>query len=1515
MSMSSRLFVRNLQSDVSLDDLIIYFQSSRSGGGDVQVDKCEMNGDFAVVVFEQEEDLKNVLQRDHEIKGCKIEISNRPFKELSKKRSKKPSLSSKPTVDQNKAYLGESRSVIVSCINPDTTSETLSLFFENNRRTGGGDIEKLTRVGPELAHVTFVKAEVAAEVLKREKLELEGYVLQLKEKPPKLYLPFDKKKLYVENIDPKTTEDSLSNYMELRAKVEVRDLQWGVNHNALVTFDEELDLDKVLREKKKPLEGAQLKISHPPVCNTLLITGLTHNTTKQAIEMYFESEKNGGGKIYGEVIHQKERGEAIVSFCDPDVVKSLSCKDHNLNGAVLNVHEHYHFMNEIKELRGKKITLDKFVIFHINQKCRGEFCHYFGAEMLKKVNENPESLMLPGKVADDMMSYFDQFVHLVIPFSQKLLETSSENLYKLCSLPQKQDEITALVDKTMLRVVANKEKREHARQMFQNAISKMEKRFHAGATKLTISGNKLKLFQLHGIDQVIKNECQVDVNVVPMKNTITIKGGESQTQQAKSKILGLSSQVTEDVVEIKEGRKRFLESGNLCAMNYRMRDAKLKGIILLSEELKKCQIRVLVFNSTSLKDINAFLNENLFERQLCVHGESSGLLQSSLWQDFKRKAIGSNTAFLHFIENGYNKVFLVGEKKKVQESYLACQDFLMKNTIMSKNIPVSEGLSRFLKVYSDKEIQNIMQEFPNATGKIEINDKTLDISGTRCVLDKATKTIESILSKVSSDKIQLLRPRVQEYFNAQEGGGLLTKMERQYNCVIHISEDDDNASNDSSNESRASSSKGKSKFLGHYETQEKISLRLFQGDITKHGCEVIVNAANKDLKLIGGVAKCILKAGGKEIQDECDAYVRATGQLSDGECYVGRAGNLHQCKRIIHAVAPRWDKSSQNKKLRKKVRETLHVTFMKAFDLAKEYRTVAIPALGSGIFGIPKDVCADVMIQAAEEFSKSAHHDCKLKEIHFVNNDTESCKALQITLDAKFGKSLTTTPVSRVGCSPKEKNVAQDHLEIEKVQQQRPESIVADDVHHKVKSADHILTKGSMKISVVIGDLSKYQADVLVNTTSESLQLNANPCSQSLSSAAGPELQKSCNKYGSLKLNDMAITQGGNLHCDNVYHVVCVKWNDGEGEKVLRSIIKKCLSTCHSTGKLSIAFPAIGTGILGFPPDATAKIFFEETKSFERKVSTCNIKEVVFVIFHKDLKTIEAFQNELKQQEEWNESSESEVGEASGFQQRSSKNFNSSEDDKSNVGCIEVCDNKKVEIVKGDITKETTDVIAFVTNPRLKMDAGVGKTLSKAGGKDIQLACEQKVKSGPISTSTTILTTSGQLNVKFVAHMVVSNTPSLNEIGDCLNNCLALITKKKLESISFPAVGTGSLKCDAEEAALTILNTIVRFLQSSPGLPNKVRIVIREDKLVKVFQEAVKNIKLDDDDESDGFVIVRKKPSSKFRKFESSTSRLDGKFESPHISKTMFLFIYAQDMSSLMSVKGSISKAIKSLRQ
>lgn len=74
---------------------------------------------------------------------------------------------------------------------------------------------------------------------------------------------------------------------------------------------------KKISERNKPLEGAILKFSFPPVCNSVLVTGLNRNTTKDGIEMYFESEKYGGGKIYGDIIYQQDKGKAVISFCHP----------------------------------------------------------------------------------------------------------------------------------------------------------------------------------------------------------------------------------------------------------------------------------------------------------------------------------------------------------------------------------------------------------------------------------------------------------------------------------------------------------------------------------------------------------------------------------------------------------------------------------------------------------------------------------------------------------------------------------------------------------------------------------------------------------------------------------------------------------------------------------------------------------------------------------------------------------------------------------------------------------------------------------------------------------------------------------------------------------------------------------------------------------------------------------------------------------------------------------------------
>ncbi|XP_028392682.1 uncharacterized protein LOC114517225 [Dendronephthya gigantea] len=150
-------------------------------------------------------DLDNVLQRVHEINGYTIKISaeDSPIKPVPKRRTKKTqdamhkddTKDFQSQQDVEMAHLGKVRTVIVNGLWKETSNEALTMFFESGRRSGGGKIEKLERNEPDVAHITFVSHEVAAQVLKQNKLELDGYLLQLKEKEPELILPLDRNKL------------------------------------------------------------------------------------------------------------------------------------------------------------------------------------------------------------------------------------------------------------------------------------------------------------------------------------------------------------------------------------------------------------------------------------------------------------------------------------------------------------------------------------------------------------------------------------------------------------------------------------------------------------------------------------------------------------------------------------------------------------------------------------------------------------------------------------------------------------------------------------------------------------------------------------------------------------------------------------------------------------------------------------------------------------------------------------------------------------------------------------------------------------------------------------------------------------------------------------------------------------------------------------------------------------------------------------------------------------------------
>ena len=140
-------------------------------------------------------------------------------------------------------------------------------------------------------------------------------------------------------------------------------------------------------------------------------------------------------------------------------------------------------------------------------------------------------------------------------------------------------------------------------------------------------------------------------------------------------------------------------------------------------------------------------------------------------------------------------------------------------------------------------------------------------------------------------------------------------------------------------------------------TIKNSKIKLVQGDITELSTDAIVNAANAQLILGGGVAGAIRRKGGPKIQEECNNI----GGTFTGGAVITTGGEL-KAKNVIHAVGPRMGEGNEDDKLKNATLNSL-----KLMDEHK-LKTIAFPAISTGIFGYPIERCAKIMISTAKEY-------------------------------------------------------------------------------------------------------------------------------------------------------------------------------------------------------------------------------------------------------------------------------------------------------------------------------------------------------------------------------------------------------------------------------------------------------------------------------------------------------------------------------------------------------------------
>jgi O-acetyl-ADP-ribose deacetylase (regulator of RNase III) len=156
------------------------------------------------------------------------------------------------------------------------------------------------------------------------------------------------------------------------------------------------------------------------------------------------------------------------------------------------------------------------------------------------------------------------------------------------------------------------------------------------------------------------------------------------------------------------------------------------------------------------------------------------------------------------------------------------------------------------------------------------------------------------------------------------------------------------------------------------------------------------------------------------------------------------------------------------------------------------------------------------------------------------------------------------------------------------------------------------------KIQIVHGDITELEVDAIVNAANSSL-LGGGGVDGAIHRAAGPELVQECSLLGGCQTGDAKATKGYNLRAKYVIHTVGPVWRGGDNgeDQLLASCYRRSLEIASQLNIASIAFPAISTGIYGFPRQRAAEIAVREVCS-----GAGNFATLLFVCFDAETTTI-----------------------------------------------------------------------------------------------------------------------------------------------------------------------------------------------------------------------------------------------------------------------------------------------------
>lgn len=164
----------------------------------------------------------------------------------------------------------------------------------------------------------------------------------------------------------------------------------------------------------------------------------------------------------------------------------------------------------------------------------------------------------------------------------------------------------------------------------------------------------------------------------------------------------------------------------------------------------------------------------------------------------------------------------------------------------------------------------------------------------------------------------------------------------------------------------------------------------------------------------------------------------------------------------------------------------------------------------------------------------------------------------------------------------------------------------------------------------------------------------------------------------------------------------------------------------------------------------------------------------------------------------------------------------------------------KIEIIQGDITEQDTQAVVNAANTHLWMGSGVAGAMKKKGGSDIET---DAIEQGPVNIGESVLTTGGDLKAQWIIHaasMGQDQKTNVDYVSKATISALELAEEKSIQSLSFPAIGTGAGGVQVNQCASAMLNQTIEFLQKSKNV-SLVRFVLFDETTLEAFNNELKH--------------------------------------------------------------------------